>query len=660
MSVCVLLIAGAICFTWQRYRNNNPPYSPEINAVLFMAGDNRAELEKVLKHYGRNPSDSLKLRAAELLIANMPGKYSLEYDAPFENVVAGYMRWDDIEDRKAVNKIHGIENQIVKEDVKHITGEYLINNIELSFKVWREQPWGKDVPFDVFCEEILPYRIAFEPLESWREKILVTYTKEINYFKNHPKTTASEACIRINSQLPRLKLMAHMPAMNYSMIITATKGMCDEISGLAVFVMRALGIPVSQDYTPTWPHRNVGHTWNSVYDNGSRISFMGTEASPGISHHGSRVPSSKIYRKTYAVQKNIETDNARIPPIFRRQYMRDVTGEYVPLPFIPDSNVDTVRHLDAVLQPYSEGEKDVKIPVKYPPSDNTGYAYLAVIGNNYSWNITGWGKSDSKTINFGAVGRKLLHLPVYYANNAQIPANYPFLVDSTGSVRIFEPDENDYRKTEVSEIFSDEDKLSERMINGVFEGANKSDFSDAKVLYTVREASGKYFNTAIVRNPARFRYVRYVSPAKSNCNVAEIIFYDNSGNKLRGKPIGTPGSHQNSSMTFDKVFDGDISTFYEALLPDDSWTGMDLGEPQTIAEIRYLPRNSAHGIYEGHTYELFYWKDKDWKLLERQKTTDCRLYFQAPVNTAMFVKNITINKFGTCFVLNKDGEQKRL
>jgi hypothetical protein len=652
ISVCVLLIAGAVCFTWQRYRNNNPPYSPEINAVLFMAGDNRAELEKVLKHYGHNPSDSLKLRAAEFLIANMPGKYSLEYEAPFESVVAVYMRWDDIEDRQAVNKIHGFDDKIVREDVKHITGEYLIDNIELSFKVWREQPWGKDVPFDVFCEEILPYRVAFEPLENWREKILSTYPKHIDYFKNHPETTASEACIRINSQLPRLKLMGRMPSMNYSMIMTTTKGMCDEISGLAVFVMRALGIPVSQDYTPVWPHRNIGHTWNSVYDNGVRISFMGTEANPGISHHGSRIPSGKVYRKTYAIRKNIEADNAGIPPIFRTQCMKDVTSEYVPLPLIPDSDVEIVRHFDAALQPYSEGEKDVKIPVKYPPSNNTGYTYLAVIGDNYSWNITGWGTNDSKAINFGAVGRKLLYLPVYYENKMLIPANYPFSIDSIGNVRILEPDENNYRKTGVSEIFSNDDKFSTRMINGVFEGANKSDFSDAKTLYLVREASGKYFNAAIVRNPSRFRYVRYVSPTKSNCNVAELIFYDNNGDKLRGKPIGTPRSYQNSSMTFDKTFDGDISTFYEALSPDNSWTGLDLGEPQTISKILYLPRNAAHGIYEGHTYELFYWKDKDWKLLERQKATTSNLYFQTPDNAVMFVKNITTNKSGTYFIVN--------
>jgi hypothetical protein len=657
-SVFVLLVAGTVYFTWKYYRWNNPPYSPEINEVLFMAGDNRNELEKVLKHYGQNPADSLKLRAAGFLIVNMPGKYSLEYEAPFENVVAVYMRWDDIGDRQLVNEAHGLDREIVREDVKYITGDYLINNIELAFKVWNEQPWGKDVPFDVFCEEILPYRVAFEPLENWREKILSTYTGHNIFFSEHPETTSTEACIRINSQLPRLKLMGRMPKMNYSMIMTTTKGMCDEMSALAIFVMRALGIPVAQDFTLTWPRRNIGHTWNSVYDCGQRISFMGTEASPGVSHHGSRIPSAKIYRRTYANWKNIETDGANIPPALRQQNIKDVTCEYVPLPSHTESD-KPIRPFDAVLQPYSEDRNSLKIPLKYPSPGSTGYAYLTVVGEN-TWNMAGWGKSDSKTVDFGAVGRQTLCLPVYYENNQQIPANYPFMLDSVGELRIFEPDENDYRKLGITIIFPDEDKLKTRMLDGIFEGANKSDFSDARTLYTVHDASGEHFSTATVRNPSRFRYVRYVSPADSHCHVAEMVFYNDKGERLRGKPEGTPGSFQNSDMTFDKAFDGDISTFYDAMFPSDSWVGLDLGEPQTIAKIRYLPHNSGNGIYEGHTYELFYWKDKDWQSLKRQKAETFPLFFQAPTNALMYLKNLTANKSGKYFVLNKNGEQEWL
>jgi hypothetical protein len=625
-AILIVIIAGSIYFTWRRYLWLHPPYSPEINSVLFMAGDNRTELEKVLKHYSRDTADSLKLRAAEFLIANMPGKYSLEYEAPFEDVMAIYMRWDDHEDWSEVEKIFGVGKKKLKKDVKYITAEYLINNIELSFKVWDEQPWGKNVPFDVFCEEILPYRVANEPLENWRERILESFSKQYRSFKENPETTAVEACIEINNQLPRIKLMGRMPDMNYSMIMTTTRGMCTEMSALAVFSMRALGIPVAQESTPKWPGKNVGHTWHSVYDSaGRRFSFMGAEAVPGVPHVGSRISKSKVYRQTYAIQNNIDIDITDIPPAMRNQCMKDVTekyvnafvgahrrkGKHVASDFLPIRRKSVVldyhyiRNNVIVLDPLTEKEAGVEIPVKYPPEDNIGYAWLSIAGDN-TWNITGWGKTDGKTIRFGVVGRNIPYLPVFYKNGTQTVANYPFLVDDDDdSIRIFESDTANLWQLSVTEIFPADDSYSERMINGLIEGANQSDFSDATVLYTIKDANGARFSTAKIRNTGRFRYLRYVSPEKSNCNVAEIMFYNDRGDKLGGKPIGTPGAYNNSNMTFDKAFDGDISTFYDALSDSDSWTGLDLGEAQTISEIRYLPRNEGNGIYEGHTCELY-------------------------------------------------------
>jgi hypothetical protein len=675
--IFILVFCGGVFYIiWKQYKWNNLSYSPEINTVLFMAGDNRPQLEKVLKHYKRNPADSLKLRAAEFLIINMPGKYSLEYEIPFEYVVAAYMRWDEHEDPKKVNRIFGFDKQTVKEDVKYITADYLIDNIELAFRMWKEQPWGKNVPFDVFCEEILPYRVANEPLEYWREKVLASFSKINKSFKEQPDITAVEACIKVNSSLPRLRLMARMPEMNYSMIMTTTRGMCDEMSALAVFAMRALGIPVAQECTLKWVHRNVGHMWNSVYDSaGRRFSFMGTEAVPGVSHHGSRMPKSKVYRITFARQNNIDIDNASIPPPLRNQHpnLKDVTDEYVEAYSVHPGRKDTAanilpirkkgiiddflykRGLGIVLDPLCEKGGSVDIPVRYPLANNTGYAWLAAIGDNM-WNISGWGKIVDSVIHFGTIGRNILYLPLHYKNGIAIAANYPFIVNSDDSVRIFEPDTINLWPLSISEISPSNDNYKDRMINGIFEGANQSDFSDAQTLYSVRNASGMYFNTAKIRNISRFRYVRYVSPEKSHCHVAEIMFYNDKGEKLSGRPIGMPGSYQNSSMTFDKAFDGDISTFYDALLYSDSWMGLELDAPQTIATIQYLPRNDGCGIYDGHIYELYYWKNTGWQSIEQQTAVNHSLFFNEPVNALLYLKNLTTGKSGQWFVTNKNGE----
>jgi uncharacterized repeat protein (TIGR03806 family) len=65
-----------------------------------------------------------------------------------------------------------------------------------------------------------------------------------------------------------------------------------------------------------------------------------------------------------------------------------------------------------------------------------------------------------------------------------------------------------------------------RMAGGVFQGANLSDFSDAANLFTVTNTPTEGTLTAqTITNTARFRYLRYLSPATGYGNVAEVEFY---------------------------------------------------------------------------------------------------------------------------------------
>jgi fibronectin type 3 domain-containing protein len=65
-----------------------------------------------------------------------------------------------------------------------------------------------------------------------------------------------------------------------------------------------------------------------------------------------------------------------------------------------------------------------------------------------------------------------------------------------------------------------------RMVGGIFQGANQSDFSDAVAQFTVttQPPSGR-FTSAIITNTSAFRYVRYLAPDSSWGNVAELEFY---------------------------------------------------------------------------------------------------------------------------------------
>lgn len=70
----------------------------------------------------------------------------------------------------------------------------------------------------------------------------------------------------------------------------------------------------------------------------------------------------------------------------------------------------------------------------------------------------------------------------------------------------------------------------DRVILGVFEGANSPDFMDALPLYLITE-KGKIgqMSYADVNCSKGFRYVRYIGPSNARCNIAELEFYGHEG-----------------------------------------------------------------------------------------------------------------------------------
>ncbi len=100
----------------------------------------------------------------------------------------------------------------------------------------------------------------------------------------------------------------------------------------------------------------------------------------------------------------------------------------------------------------------------------------------------------------------------------------------------------------------------ERVLLGVFEGANTPDFMDALPLYIITE-KGRYgkMDYADVSCSKGFRYVRYVGPSDERCNIAELEFYGHAGegdesNLYRLTNLPTVSIHTaNNKEPYDKV-----------------------------------------------------------------------------------------------------------
>ncbi len=100
--------------------------------------------------------------------------------------------------------------------------------------------------------------------------------------------------------------------------------------------------------------------------------------------------------------------------------------------------------------------------------------------------------------------------------------------------------------------------------------------------------------------------LRLLSPNDGYCNVAEVEFY-NGTTKLQGTPFGDAGGPWggNQDRTFDKAFDGNIATFYDASNASGGFTGLVLtncntGTSLTVANqtnLQNTPNGGGNGSF---------------------------------------------------------------
>ena len=165
----IMLLGGCTSFEADR----------QLEYALDLAGTNRSELEIVLKHY---ENDSLKLEAAKFLIRNMPGHYSysdtsvvLRYSQAVDSIL---LAMKDSSSSYIADSINACANRMGMpklkkvQDIKIMTAQYLIKNIDVAFDDWQKGQWAQHLAFDEFCEYLLPYKVEeLQLLDDWRFRL---------------------------------------------------------------------------------------------------------------------------------------------------------------------------------------------------------------------------------------------------------------------------------------------------------------------------------------------------------------------------------------------------------------------------------------------------------------------------------------------------------
>ncbi|MCQ2974185.1 MAG: transglutaminase domain-containing protein [Bacteroidales bacterium] len=593
--------------------------------VFISCNKSKIQKEEILKNL-----DSNERIGAEFLFREMEDKYTSDC----KNLRNFYEIIDSVsltdisyyDEKNLIRKFFDENSSTYTKkiyDINQIDNEYFINNIKQAYKYY-SKPWNSYLSDSLFFEYVLPYRIGDEYIEDWRP----FFQKKYGYILDSLEKTGQTITVELfaneilkvlkQREIHTLNTNIYTKSLRPSTLDKIKVGQCTDFTNYVIYVMRSFGIPCAKDGITEW------HCWNSILlkdtirDCYIETTFEDEHLKNWLYYVGwKNLP--KIYRETFSKNPNSLAENCgseNIPSYFKNANLVDVSKEY-----------------------YNGFDIEIESKNSVP---NKNFGYLKVWNNKFQF--VDWAKIENNKCKFYNISDSVVYFPSYYVNSSSnVPFAYPFVITSEGR-KDFVPRKDStqqlvlYRKYFIKRAHN---VFLIRMQNGYFLGANNEDFSDSTMIYEIKDLPNMKWNEVELKEPKKFKYIKYVSPIWSWLNVGEIEFYNSNNEKVTGKIIGCE-DFSADDLKKENAFDGDVLTYVDAINPHYQWLGVEFTEPTEISKIRFIPRNDDNFVQEGQEYELVYADVDGWKSMGKQiAQADSLIYDNVPSNAIYLLKNLT-------------------
>ena len=627
---------------------------PDMRLVKERSGANWQELKKVIYRYEAE-GDPQKIEAMYRILENMPYHSFLYSDGLVEA-----KEWFRLMRERPRSEYKMISDSIAsavdpqtgmvrKWDVQVLDSAFICENIDMAFKAWREQPWGKNVDFETFCRFILPYRIGDEIPRPWRREYYEDYDSLLDEFR------ASDS-LDVEDPVAAYKFLESRISSEMPSIFTSTSpfgfphvgpdharyyaGTCREVCDFLIYVCRALGIPCALDHC-----LNNGHHMATFWNKDGEEYVVNYFTDLILPNHEDTIYNEvkpRVFRKTYEVNADelarLRRGRERLPLYFRIPLYEDVTASFTPY-----------------------YEENMLIPDNWLLEDcrQGTILYLCSLDKD-SWVAEDYALKGLRRTVFNGMQKGCVLCVAVDDGGAMRPVSHPFMIlPYSDEVRFFTKQathEQVILKSKYN-LERDETAFREKMRNGAFEGSDEPSFSDPDTLFLVQRKPDRLLTEGTVYRQSRrkYRFVRFRGDYRSNSGVAEIRLLDPEGRMINHKRVlGTPNIEPKHE--YFNAFDGDPSTSFTYHLLSGGWTGVELECPSEVGSIVYTPRNRVNYIYAGDVYELMYY-DEGWKSLGiKTAEADSIIFNDVPDGNLLYLKNHSGGVMEMAFTY-EDGKQ---
>jgi hypothetical protein len=311
-----------------------------------------------------------------------------------------------------------------------------------------------------------------------------------------------------------------------------------------------------------------------------------------------------------------------MPLALKNPYLKDVTCEYF-------------------------GKNEAKVELQEKTRDE--YLYIGFFAR-LKWKPIDIATSHGKRAIIKNVEPEIIYLPLTRNNNTGYrEIGYPFKLTNTG-IFYYRPE----NKTEKVRLYRKYPmrywplRYMSDMIGGKFEASNRLDFKHSELLYQIVDTPKTNYNAVSCTPKQKYRYVRFTAAKDRYAQLGELFLFRFTNKKEKIEPKAIKGSEPrfgHETMRRNNISDGDFLSFFWSN-EKGGYVTLDLGKPENITQLVYVPRNDDNYITPGNTYELFYQNGIDgWVSLGQKIASERYLDFNnVPKNALLWLRNLSHGK----------------
>lgn len=179
-------------------------------------------------------------------------------------------------------------------DLQTVDAQTFYENVFYAVKARRELPWARQVPDEDFLQQVLSPRGTGEPLQRWRRHFYAALVPEVQHLGARDIDRA--IAVATNAYGDYFQYEGDTTWEDFGLLtsLAVHEGRCEDCSNVLNTMLRTLGIPACQAYTPWWGHCDGNHAWTWI---------RGFGEVPGDGANG-----VKVYVKTWDGKLDVTAD----------------------------------------------------------------------------------------------------------------------------------------------------------------------------------------------------------------------------------------------------------------------------------------------------------------------------------------------------------------